>query len=264
MGDKPETDGNEPSLELPSLFGRKKKAAAPKTTDVEEPTLALPAEPEIEPEVEPEVEAEVEPEVVIEPETEPEPTVVVEAPTPVASEKLAKAPKPPKPPRPPKAPKPAKEPKPAKGDDNWDESREFKLPVIPGRVAATITGVVVGLLGAVLTWGALQGCEQLKGTDSCGGEGFFLLIFILILMILCGGLLLAAWDVADPKSTSALGVGIVCVLILLLLMEELLDWWMFLVVPVVSAIAYYTAYWVTTALIDESDLDDIPEAHDIR
>jgi hypothetical protein len=149
-------------------------------------------------------------------------------------------------------------------ESEWDEDREFKLPEIPGRVAAIITGLLVGLLGALLTWGSLEGCEQLRGTDSCGGEGFFLLLVILVLMILAGGLLLAAWDVSDPKSTSALGVGIVCVIVLLLLMEELLDGWMFLVVPVISALAYAVAQWVTTALVDEAELDTSPDSHDIR
>jgi hypothetical protein len=193
MGDKPLDDGTEPSLELPHLFGRKKKA---------------------------------------DPEPAPEP----------------------------KLPKVTKQ----KDDDEWDEEREFKLPAVPGRAAAILTGLIVGVLGAVLTWGSLQACESFKGTDSCGGQGFFLLLVVLLLMVLAGGALLAAWEVADPRSTSALGVGIVCVLILLLLMEELLDGWMFLVVPVVSAVAYAMAHWVTTALVDETALAPDREQHDIR
>jgi len=198
MGDKPQNDGTEPSLELPSLFGRKKQAEPKAEETAAEPTVVLPSEPEEEPE------------------------------------------------------------------EDREEDRELRLPAIPGRVAAIVTGALIGLLGALLTWGSLEGCEQLKGTDSCGGEGFFLLLFILVLMILSGGMLLAAWDVSDPKSTSALGVGIVCVVVLLLLMEDLLDAWMFVVVPVVSALAYAAAHWVTTALVEESDLDRSPESHDIR
>ena len=203
MGDKPQNDGTEPSLELPSLFGRKKQRVEPKAADE-------------------------------------------------GAEKVPEAP------RPQKAAKPAEAARPA------EEGREFKLPAVPGRVAAMVTGVLVGLLGALLTWGSLLSCEQLKGTDSCGGEGFFLLLVILVLMILFGGLVLAAWDVSDPKSTSALGVGIVCVVVLLLLMEDLLDAWMFVVVPVISALAYTASHWVTTALVEESDLDRSPETHDIR
>lgn len=201
MGDKPSHDDSEPSLELPSIFGRKKQKPAP----------AAPAQPA----------------------------------------KSAKA------------PKPAQEPKPAKPEP--DEDREFKLPPLPGRTAAIITGVLVGILGTLLTWGSLETCEALQGTDSCGGEGFFLLVFILFLMILAGGMLLAAWDVADPKSTSALGVGIVCILILLLLMEDLFEAWMFAVVPAISALSYFAAHWVTTALVDEEALEaEPPPSHDIR
>jgi hypothetical protein len=201
MGDKPQNDGTEPSLELPSPFGRRKKAEPQVEESPAQPTAVMPLEP---------------------------------APASDAPESAT--------------------------DEEWD----FKLPALPGQVAAMMTGVLVGLLGALLTWGSLAGCEQLKGTDSCGGEGFFLLLFILVLMILTGGLLLAAWDVSGSKSTSALGVGIVCVAILLLLMQDLLDWWMFLVVPILSALGYAAAHWVTTALVDEAALDRSPESHDIR
>ncbi len=222
MGDQ---QHHEPSLELPSLFGRKKKAApAPEPAPAPAPA---PAEPEA---VEPET---VEATVVV-----PEPSTPAPASAPAAKDASKAA--------------------------DWDEAREFKLPELPGRTAAVITGLLVGAVGALLTWGSLQACEGFKGTDSCGREGFFLLLFILFLMILAGGLLLAAWEVADPKSTSALAVGIICVIVLLLLIEELFSWWMFLAIPIVSAGAYAAAHWVTTALVDESDLEPEPEQHDIR
>lgn len=212
MGDKPHDEGPGPSLELPKMFGRRKKEPVP---------VAPPAEQD--------------------------------APTPAPA---------------PAASKPA-EPKPAKRKAKEpqvvvDEDREFKLPPLPGRVAAGITGVLVGALGTLLTWGSLEACEQLKGTDSCGGVGFFILLVILFLMILAGGALLAAWDVSEPRSTSALGVGIVCILVLLLLMEELFDAWMFAVVPVICAIAYYGAHWVTTALVEEPDAAEEEASHDVR
>jgi hypothetical protein len=227
MGDKPLNDGTEPSLEL-HLFGRKKKPAAP----VEEPAVAV--------------------------EPDPEPTVVLDEPAPAPAE-VGEAPRAPKPPK-------VKQPKAKKTtvEEEWDEAREFKLPSIPGRLAAIITGAFVGAFGAVLTWGSLRACESFKGTDSCGGQGFFLLLVVLVLMILAGGALLAAWDVADSRSTSALGVGIVCVLILLLLIQNLFDGWMFLIVPVVSAVAYAAAHWVTTSLVDEKELAPDTEQHDVR
>jgi len=208
MGDKPFNEGPGPSLELPKVFGRRKKEPAP---------VAPPA-----------------------------PT-----PVPKAASTTSDA----------KPPRKAKEPKP---DTSVDQDREFKLPPLAGRVAAVITGLLVGALGTLLTWGSLEACEQVKGTDSCGGSGFFLLVVILLLMILAGGALLAAWDVSEPRSTSALGVGIVCILVLLLLMEELFDAWMFAVVPVICAIAYYAAHWVTTALVDDEELEAEQPAHDVR
>ncbi len=236
MGDKPQDDGSDRSLELPRLFGRKKQAGPaveePAAVPVEEPSAA-PVE---------------EPTAVLPPEPVPPPLFADEVPAPEAVVPAA-----------PQAPQEA-------SAEPLDETpdREFKMFALPGRIAAVVTGLLVGVFGALLTWGSLQGCEQLKGTDSCGGPGFFLLILVLILMILAGGMLLAAWEVPDPKATSALGVGIICVLVLLLLMEELLDPWMFVVVPVISALSFAAAHWVTTALVDESDLEPEPPAHDIR
>jgi len=120
-----------------------------------------------------------------------------------------------------------------------------------------LTGLVVGLLGAVLTYGGLQGCEVLRGTDSCGGgPGFLLLVGILAVMALAGGGLLAWLGVSDPRSTSFLGVGITAVVAMLALLETLFTSWMFVLAPVLSGAAYLLAWWVTSRFVEQ--LDDGP------
>ncbi len=112
-------------------------------------------------------------------------------------------------------------------------------PPIPPSVAAPLTGLVVGLVGAVLTYGGLRGCELARGTDSCGdGPGGLLLLAILVVMVLAGGALLAWLRVPDPRSTSFLGVGLTAVVAVVALLETLFSAWMFVVVPLVSAAAY--------------------------
>ena len=135
------------------------------------------------------------------------------------------------------------------------------LPPLPARVAVVVTGVVVGLFGSLLTFLSLRGCETIRGTDSCGGPGFFLLVAILILMVLLGSVLLGLWGISDPRSSSFLAVGVLCVVMLVTLMEQLFSPWMFLVVPIVSAAAYLLSHWVTTTFVEPVEKGP---GHDIR
>jgi hypothetical protein len=140
--------------------------------------------------------------------------------------------------------------------------RGFSLPAVSAWPAAVITGLVVGALGTVLTYLGLEGCEALKGTSSCGGPGFFLLVGILALMVLVGTVLLKAWRVTDPGSTSFLAVGVLAVVVLVVLIDAVFSGWMFLLVPLVSAGGYALSHWVTTQFIEEQD--DGREPHDVR
>jgi hypothetical protein len=127
-------------------------------------------------------------------------------------------------------------------------------PVLTGYPAAAVTGLVVGVLLVGLVWAALQGCESVRGTSSCGRPGFVVLIAILALLVIVGRVLLARFRVTDPGSTSLLGVGVVALVVLLLMTDQLFEWWSALVVPAVAAASFALAHWVTTAF-DTSDGD---------
>ena len=131
-------------------------------------------------------------------------------------------------------------------------SRSFALPAVDARVAATITGLVVGLLAVGLTYLGLIGCEGLNGTQSCGGPGLFLLVLILALLVAAGALLLSAWRVRDALNTSLLGVGLITVICLLLLVGLLFSPWMFVVIPLVGAVTFALAQWVTATYGDSA------------
>jgi hypothetical protein len=120
-------------------------------------------------------------------------------------------------------------------------------------------------MGCVLTWLGLRGCEVVTGTSSCGGPGLLVLVVILAVMVLAGTVVLRALRVPDPGSVSFLGVGIMTVIALLFLIDYLYDPWMFLVVPLVTALSFAVARWVTTLYADDLDNDDggMPH-HDIR
>jgi hypothetical protein len=129
-------------------------------------------------------------------------------------------------------------------------------------MAAVLTGLLVGLFGAGATFGGGQGCEALRGTSSCGGgPGLGLVIVILALMVLLGAALLALFRVPEPRSTSFLGVGLTFVVVLVALMSAVFSVWMFFVAPVLSAVAYGAAHWVTTRHVE---LPEPGPEHDVR
>lgn len=126
------------------------------------------------------------------------------------------------------------------------------LPTLSGRVAASVTGAAVGLAGTLLTYVGMAGCEAVRGTSSCGGPGFFLLVAILALMILLGTVILTAWKVSDPGSTSFLAVALVTVIALVGLLDVIFSVWMFLLVPISGAAAFALSHWVTTSFGDDT------------
>jgi hypothetical protein len=124
---------------------------------------------------------------------------------------------------------------------------------VPGVVAAGLTGLLVGAAGTGATVGAMAGCEAVRGVSTCGGgPGFFVLVAILALMILLGAAVLTVLRVSASGSTSFLAVGVVTVVAMLVLLDVILSPWMFLVIPLLGAAAYLTAYWVTTRFEGET------------
>ena len=141
---------------------------------------------------------------------------------------------------------PSEAPEPA--DDR--PRREFALPSIGTRPASVVTGLLVGVLTVGATWGGLRLCEVVRGTSSCGNPGFLLLLAIVIAMVWIGSMLLRAWGVPDPGSTSFLGVGLLTVLALLFLVDVLFSWWMIIVIPVLSMLTFALAHWVATVFVE--------------
>ena len=137
------------------------------------------------------------------------------------------------------------------------ERTPLALPVINPRVAAVITGLLVGVAGVLLSFGASQGCESVRGVGSCGGIGLFALLAVLLIEVLLGSYLLKAWRLPDPTSTSFLGVGLVAVMALLFFLDSLDSVWMLLVIPVLTAITFLVSWWVTETFVEETSGDNL-------
>ncbi|MEO5653681.1 MAG: hypothetical protein ABIN79_08835 [Marmoricola sp.] len=191
--------------------------------------------------------------------SEAEPTLVQPAVAPPVSRpakpaKPAKAPKPPKAPRRAKAAKPEKV-KTEKAPKVAKEQAPLTLPRLDPRIAAALTGIVVGLISVCLIILALRGCEAVRGVGSCGGFGVLALLAILGIEVLLGAAMLKAWSFTDPLSTSFLAVGVVAVLAMLFFLDSIDSVWMFLVIPVLTALAYVLSWWIARTFIDETMLD---------
>jgi hypothetical protein len=250
---------DEPTLELPSFFRRRKRRAADEATVAADPdaTTTETAAQEI-PGSEPSPPEGSAPEPAVEPATtpapvsQPEPTPVPAASAPTrdtsAEDTSVLEPEPAAVPDP--DPEPAAPPAPGGRRAARAARRPRTRPVLSAGAASLLVGAVVGAVGTGLTWAALQGCEALRGTDSCGGPGLLVLVAILALMVIAGALLLKALRVTEPNATSFLGVGLMTVIVLVTLMESLFSAWMFLAVPVLTALSYLAAQWVSTRFVD--------------
>jgi hypothetical protein len=264
-------EDKQPSLEPPKLFGRRKKDVPadfePEASDAPEADL-----PEPEPEPEPE------------PIPEPEPTRATRASLPEDRAPAAEDP--------PVArtlltgaplfadevevvEEPSDEEVAADlAEDDWDSEdsesdedyddeatagrrpksrRVPRGPVLTGYPASALTGLLVGALMVGLTVAALRGCEAIRDTSTCGGPGLLILVIILVVLVMVGQLLLKAFRVPDPGSTSFLAVGLIAVVALLFLIDVILDWQMLIVIPLVGLLTFLLSHWVTTAFVETAD-----------
>ena len=249
----------EPNLELPSVFGRRRKGRGEpeRTASPPEPaeeTAPLPPVAE-----EPPVAAEEPPAAAEEPSAAAEEPPVAAAPP--SYEELVRAHD--ERHAPSEQPTQVVEPTPVPVEEPEPKPRPARTgPVLPATLALLVAGVVIGLLGSGLTFGAQRGCEAVRGTSSCGGgPGLLLLVVIFAAMVFVGSALLRALGVTEARGTSFLAVGLLTVVVMVVLMNVVFSVWMFLAVPVVAAASYVLAGWVTTRLVD---LPEQGPDHDVR
>jgi hypothetical protein len=142
-------------------------------------------------------------------------------------------------------------------------------PRVPERAAAALAGLLVGALIVGLTTASFELCSWIQGTNSCGGPGIFLLLAILVLAVVLGSVVLRLSQVPEPGSTSFLAVGLTSVVALLFLVDALFEWWMVIVIPLVSVATFLLSHWVTATFVEPAKpvgvIDD-PEVvdHDVR
>jgi hypothetical protein len=121
-------------------------------------------------------------------------------------------------------------------------------PRLPYVLTAAAVGLLVAVLAQVLVIGGQQACEVVRGTSSCGSAGGFMLIVIGVLMILAGARLLRTLAVPEPVITSVLGVALLTIVVLAVLIDVIFSVWMWVVLPLVGAVAYAFSAWAAKRL----------------
>ena len=86
--------------------------------------------------------------------------------------------------------------------------------------------------------------------------------------MLIGAALLRFAQVPEPGSTSFLAVGLLSVAALLFLVGSIFQWWMVIVIPLVSMATFLLSHWVTSTYVDPANDGSVPELqpeeHDVR
>lgn len=235
----------EPSLEPPRLWRKKKsaddvadRAAASATTPA--PTPVAPPEPQPQPVSTPAARVET-------PWIPPAAPKQTSRPATHAAPRshAAGAAKPARPARPARAPKPPRAPRAPR--------QRIELPPLNPRLAAAVTGLIVGGWLVLSTFSTLRMCESVRGASACGGPGLLLLVVIVAGGIALGATLLRYFKVRSAGSMSFLAVALVAVLVMVFLAGSLDQWWAIPVVAVLTVIAYSLSHWVTTTYIDPED-----------
>ena len=133
------------------------------------------------------------------------------------------------------------------------------MPIVPGRARRrALAGLLVGALIVGLTAASFELCSRIQGTNSCGGPGFFLLVAILVLAVVLGTVVLRLCRCPEPGSTSFLAVGLTSVIALLFLIDQLFEWWMIIVIPLVSVATFLLSHWVTATFVEPARPESSP------
>ena len=138
------------------------------------------------------------------------------------------------------------------------EKRARRRPAMPSLsvghplLAAAVAGLVAGAVGVVLLWLVGRSCAAVRGVDSCGGGlGLLALLAAAAVEVILGAVLLKGQQLSDPTSTSFLGVGMVAVVALALFFGALNSGWMFVVLPLLTAVTFVIAFLVTTTFVED-------------
>ena len=143
-------------------------------------------------------------------------------------------------------------------EDAWDWLLSLRLPHLSPLRGSAITGVVVGLLSVVIGWGFYEIFSATLGTQAGGGWGFLAFVFLSFVAFIVGELLLAGFAVPHARVVSILSVLLVLLVVLLFFIELAAGIWAWLLVPVLTSLAFIASSWMMAAAAKEQNPQRLP------
>lgn len=129
--------------------------------------------------------------------------------------------------------------------------RDLRLPHLAPLRAAIITGLVVGLVAVSLGWLAREVFSATRGTSAGGTWGALALVVMAFIAYLVGRTLLSGFGLDHVGAISFTSISLVFVLVLALFLELAATSYSWILLPVLSAIAFAVSCKVLTMAAEQ-------------
>jgi hypothetical protein len=143
-------------------------------------------------------------------------------------------------------------------EDAWDWLVSLRLPHLSPVRGSAIAGVLVGVLSVAIGWGFYELFSATLGTQAGGAWGFLAFVFLSFVAFIIGELLLAGFGVPHPRVVSILSVLLVLLLVLVFFIDLAAGVWAWLLIPVLTALAFVASSAVMTAAAKEQNAQRLP------
>jgi hypothetical protein len=143
-------------------------------------------------------------------------------------------------------------------EDGWDWLASTRLPHLEPIPGSAVTGVVVGLLSVVIGWGFYEIFSATLGTQAGGGWGVLAFVFLSFVAFIVGELLLTGFGVPHARVVSILSVLLVLLVVLLFFIELAAGVWAWLLIPVLTVLAFISSSSVMAAAAKEQNPQRLP------
>jgi len=143
-------------------------------------------------------------------------------------------------------------------EDAWDWLVSLRLPQLSPMRGSVVTGLLVGALSVTIGWGFYQLFSATLGTRAGGRWGFLAFVFLSFAAFVIGELLLAGFGVPHARVVSILSVLIVLLLVLVFFLNLAAGVWAWLLIPVLSALAFVVSNAAVAAAAKEQNPQRLP------
>jgi len=129
-----------------------------------------------------------------------------------------------------------------------DDPSRFDAPPLPAGVAVVVAGVLCGFITVAMVWLSERACDASRGTPNCGALGLPLLLLTVVVTIVLGTVMLRRLMQPNAGMVAFLGVCFTLLVVVGVLSDHLFTPWTVLVIPVLTAVTFLAARFVSGKL----------------